>query len=192
MGLSNSRFTSERLGSDFTRRVVSPPSGLRPVAVRGVHGRAGLSAPAQDVQPAEDRGNLLLQHESHQAAVVPDLAGHRRPLQQGQSGSNLLRKLKGRARSDLIHQLIEETTKNKKQLNKHFFRLLMFAVFFFMQIIFKLLSQHFSQVEVWTLFGALRHLKGFGFQQFHYGFVAVYWQEVGVMIQITTQIRVKQ
>ena len=58
-------------------------SGLRAVAVCGVHGRAGLGAPAEDVQLAEDRGDLLLQHEPHQAAVVSNLAGHRRPLQQG-------------------------------------------------------------------------------------------------------------
>lgn len=45
-------------------------SGLRAVAVRRVHGRAGLGPPAQDVQLAEDRGDLLLQHEPHQAAVV--------------------------------------------------------------------------------------------------------------------------
>lgn len=54
------------------------------MAVCGVHGRAGLGTPAKDVQPAEDCGNLLLQHEPHQAAVVQNLAGHRRPLQQGQ------------------------------------------------------------------------------------------------------------
>lgn len=60
------------------------PSGLCAVVVCGVHGWAGLGTPAEDVQLAEDCGNLLLQHEPHQAAVVSNLAGHRRPLQQGQ------------------------------------------------------------------------------------------------------------
>lgn len=62
---------------------VSPHSGFRSVAVRRLHGRVGLGPPAPDVQLAEDRGDLLLQHEPHPAAVVPHLAGHRRPLQQG-------------------------------------------------------------------------------------------------------------
>lgn len=49
----------------------------------GVHGRAGLCAPAAHVQSAEDSGDLLLQHEPHPFAVVTHLAGHRRSLQQG-------------------------------------------------------------------------------------------------------------
>lgn len=74
------------ISEDVPHRVswsYSVHSGLCAVVVCRLHGRAGLSAPGQDVQPAEDRGDLLLQHEPHPAAVVPYLAGHRRPLQQG-------------------------------------------------------------------------------------------------------------
>lgn len=60
-------------------------SGLCAVALRRVHGRAGLHTPAPHVQPAEDRGDLLLQHEPHPAAVVSHLAGDRRSFQQGGS-----------------------------------------------------------------------------------------------------------
>lgn len=63
--------------------IFPPVSGLCSVAVCRLHGRAGLGPPAPNVQPAEDRGDLLLQHEPHPAAVVAHLAGHRRPLQQG-------------------------------------------------------------------------------------------------------------
>lgn len=58
-------------------------SGLCAMAVCRVHGRTGLCSPAPHVQSAEDRGDLILQHEPHPAAVVTNLAGHWRSFQQG-------------------------------------------------------------------------------------------------------------
>lgn len=58
-------------------------SGLCAMVVCGFHGWAGIGTSAQNVQPAEDRRDFLLQHEPHQAAVVSDMAGHWWPLQQG-------------------------------------------------------------------------------------------------------------
>lgn len=53
------------------------------LAVCCVHGWAGLAHTPTYVQPAKNSWDLLLQHGPHQAAVVQDLGGYRRPLQQG-------------------------------------------------------------------------------------------------------------
>lgn len=58
-------------------------SWFRALAVRRVHGWAGLAHTPTYVQPAKNSGDLLLQHGPHQAAVVQDLGGDRRPFQQG-------------------------------------------------------------------------------------------------------------
>ena len=56
-------------------------SWLCPLAVCRVHGRAGFPPPPPHVQLAEDRGDLLLQHESDPTAVVPNMACDWRSLQ---------------------------------------------------------------------------------------------------------------
>ena len=62
-------------------------SGIHQSAVPSVIRRAGKLQPPAHVQPAEDCGDLLLQHGPHPLAVVTHLATHRRPLQQGERGS---------------------------------------------------------------------------------------------------------
>ena len=52
-------------------------------AVRGVDGGAGQCNTPAHVLAAKDRRDLVLQHGPHPSAVVPHLASHRRPLQQG-------------------------------------------------------------------------------------------------------------
>ena len=61
-------------------------SGIHQSAVPSVVRRAGKLQPPSHVQPAEDRGDLLLQHGPHPLAVVTHLATHWRPLQQGERG----------------------------------------------------------------------------------------------------------
>ncbi len=67
--------------SDILLTDVVSRSGFCTMAVCCIDGRIGLSYTPSNVQSAEDRGDIVLQHGSYQAAVVQDMGGYRGSFQ---------------------------------------------------------------------------------------------------------------